>query len=421
MRAIDLFCGAGGASLGLQTAGLYLVGSYDFNADACETHAANLPSCPVTCADLKAMDPRDLPNAELWWCSPPCQPFSVAGKRLGGDDPRDMFPWTLDAIAHRKPEWAMIENPPGLMSQDSGRYFGRILDRLEAAGYRVEHRVLDAMWYGVPQFRKRVIIVATRSGARFRWPEPTHGDPVWLAPMFDNRKPWVTVRQALGTPWDAPSFTVTAGEGKGAGPSDVRKKRKANAMLRIIAEFEDRPAPTVTGPGSKGGAHFDGGVASRDAWRALGIDPSSILDTPSATICGGVHGQPGFSPRHRAGWVIEPDAPSPAIFMGGHRTDGTPGGGGAHPWSVPQGTLLRRLTTPEVATLQSFPSWFEFRGASKTSTYRQIGNSVPPLMAWHLGNALLEAVGEKGREVPDALEWLSQARAPLARAASERR
>ena len=437
MKAIDFFSGAGGASLGLHMAGIDLLHAFDFDADACATHRANIPS-PVTCADLEAIDLHDLPDADLWWASPPCQAWSVAGKRKGGGDPRNLFPWALSAIEVRRPRWVAIENVPGLLSWDSGRYFGRIISRLEDAGYTVAHRVLNAVGYGVPQFRKRVFIVANLDGVRFWWPEPTHGDPAEIAPMCDTRRPWVTVRQALGIPWDAPSYTVTANKAKTPAASDVWKKRKASSILRIIAQrnatldghgdgsmvdepsvtvgagnpprWVDRPAPTLAGATGEGGAKVYGGSGSMECWRRLGIDPSSILDTPSATIRVGSHGQPGFSPKHQGGYVPggwredSPDRPAQTIDHTGelHRA-------GRHdvPGQWGKGsTRLRRLSLAECAALQSFPPRFAFCGNTKTSRYRQIGNAVPPLLAWHIGNALMAAVGEEGTPVPDTLVWL---------------
>lgn len=290
MKALDLFCGAGGASLGLLRAGMEMVGCYDHDADACATHVRNLPDCPVTRADLRWVDPGDLPAADFWWASPPCQPFSVAGKRLAGADPRDMFPWTLQAIAARRPAWVAIENPPGLLYAEQRGYIAGVVRSLERAGYTVEHRVLDAVWYGVPQRRRRVILVGSREARRIRWPEHTHGDPRFLAPFGDDRRPWVTMRQALG-------------------------------------------------------------IASEE--------PAWMLDHPSQTIVSGHYGNHGYSPRHRAGYLV-----------------------------LGEGPVL--MSQRQRALIQGFTADYVFRGSSK-SRDRQIGNAVPPPLATAVARAVLEA------------------------------
>ena len=461
MTGIDLFAGCGGASLGLHMAGVDIRAAYDCDADACATHCGLLPACPVVCADLKAMASADLPEVDLWWASPPCQAWSVAGKRLGAEDDRDLFPWTLSAIEARRPRWVCIENVPGLLSWDDGRYFWTIIDRLEQSGYTVAHRVLIAEWYGVPQRRKRVFIVANLGGVRFRWPEATHGDPAIIAPLFDDRRPWVTVRQALGLAWDRPSFPVMAGEGKSAGPSDVTNPRRAGAILRIIAQrnamadghgegsgldepsvtvgagnpprWADRPAPTLAAARSGGGPRVAGGAGGEKAWKRLGIDPHSLLDRPAPTLAGATGeggakvygGSASMDAWRRLG--IDPrsliDERSDHIRIASHRcatqTTGHSHGSGSganepcvtiearNPtWIVDEGRRLSRLSLADCATLQSFPDGVNFCGDTQTSRYRQIGNAVPPLMAWALGNALLAAVGERGRPLPDPLEWL---------------
>lgn len=270
MKALDLYCGAGGATLGLLRAGMELAGCYDFDLDACATHLRNFSYCPLTRADLRVVDPDDLPDADFWWASPPCQPFSVAGKRLARADPRDMFPWTLRAIAARRPAWVVIENPPGLLSAEGGRYIAGVVRSLERSGYTVEHRVLDAACYGVPQRRHRVILVGSRERRRIWWPEHTHGDPRSLAPLGDDRRPWVTVRQALGIAVDTPSAVVTTSEGRGLGQLG-RQAGAGRHIARTIAMGE-APSQTID---SSGEWHRPGGHSAGEPSR--GPDSATYL------------------------------------------------------------------------------------------------------------------------------------------------
>lgn len=144
MIALDLFAGCGGASLGLVAAGLDLVGAYDHDRIAVRAHRALLPSCPVEQVAIEQL--VELPVADLWWASPPCQPFSAAGARRGSRDERDGYPALLDLVWRHRPRWLAIENVPGL-AQHTGScprtplfptsgcnacYFARILAELAA-------------------------------------------------------------------------------------------------------------------------------------------------------------------------------------------------------------------------------------------------------------------------------------------------
>jgi hypothetical protein len=152
-------------------------------------------------------------------------------------------------------------------------------------------------------------------------------------------------RHGDGAAADEPSVTVAAN------PPRLRlvsKRRRSSAgvdapSVTVAADgreafVRDGPAPTLTSGGSgRGGAHFDRSAHARRAWLALGIAPPSILDEPSGTLRAGTHGKGGWSPRHRAGFVVDADGPAPTLVMGGSATEGTPGGGGAHAWAITGG------------------------------------------------------------------------------------
>ena len=534
---VSLCCGAGGMDLGFLAAGFRVIYAADLNPAAVESYRLNLGS-HVEQADLTTLDPARIPEADVWVAGPPCQPYSMAGKRLGSHDPRDMWPHVLRLLEARRPPLAVFENVTGLLTWNGGLYARHIEDRLRGLGYAVTRAVLDAADFGVPQRRKRVFFLCRLGGPALQPPWPTHVDPRRrsVRGIFDPepRRPWVTVRQALGLGGaprsgriDRPAPVVTTVEGRQLSPTDYTRVRKAGALLgdasvedaaRIIAqrnatepghgrgasvdqpsvtvgagnpprwagpevavaskrhrsiagldapsvavaadgrdafltapprstdEAGDAPAPTLAASSnSRGGAHIDGGAGSRRAWQRLGIDPRSLLDEPSTTIRAGTHGQGGWSPRHRAGYVMDPDGPAPTLFMGGQATECSPGGGGVHPWSVaadaphageaPSQTIdstgewhrsgrhgvgepsrgphsptyLRRLTVREAARLQAFPDWFRFAG-SKTAQYAQVGNAVPVLLAWHVANAVRATMGMPAVPVPDVLDWYASDR-----------
>jgi DNA (cytosine-5)-methyltransferase 1 len=160
--AIDLFAGAGGATLGLKNAGKITLG-VDSWLPAVETHIANGMDCMQ--ADVSAINPSPF---DIVWASPPCQPWSQAGSQKGSFDTRDCMPQTMRYIANTRPRLAVIENVKTLSWKKNEDYLSSILSILPAE-YNVEWRVLDFSKHGVPQSRKRWICIVSQG--KINWPE----------------------------------------------------------------------------------------------------------------------------------------------------------------------------------------------------------------------------------------------------------
>src|SRR5689334_7890523 len=185
--AIDLFCGAGGLSLGLQDAGFSVLVGADLDRRAVETHTANLGGLGYV-GDLS--DPTELLDQLDGWGiteldlvagGVPCQPFSRAGRSIirnlvasgarSQDDPRaDLWQAFMTVVDRLNPRAVLVENVPDLPSWEDGSVLMGFYDSLRDLGYRVEARVLDAFQYNVPQHRARLLIVALRDSADFVWP-----------------------------------------------------------------------------------------------------------------------------------------------------------------------------------------------------------------------------------------------------------
>jgi len=260
VRFLTLFSGAGGSDIGIGAAGCESVGiEYDEHAAATARAAGH----SVIHGDVRDLSIYPEEPFDALWSSFPCQDWSSAGKREGSSGERNGWPWTVAALDHVKPRWFVGENVTGLvqhrgsckdgcvgldyMDGDTPRpcprfYFDRVIlaqlrDRFAWVGWRV----LDAADYGVPQFRRRVFLIA---GPRaVDWPKATHGDPRQPR-MFERLQDWGSMRGALGdlSPegsgpferWrlDRPSPTVLSSEvkGSGRGASPHKMQRASDAL-----------------------------------------------------------------------------------------------------------------------------------------------------------------------------------------------
>lgn len=166
-NAIDLFCGCGGMSLGLEKAGFNVLYATDINADALKTYAHNFPKVLVQQGDITKIDPyyvkRQLNGKKIHLISAgtPCQGFSTSGKRNPNDPRNKLFKQLLKFVKVIKPQIFVMENVSGLLSMEEGNAFEKIKNHFSKAGYNVYHKILSASDYGVPQNRKRIFIVGT--------------------------------------------------------------------------------------------------------------------------------------------------------------------------------------------------------------------------------------------------------------------
>jgi DNA (cytosine-5)-methyltransferase 1 len=175
MLAIDLFSGPGGLSLGMKKAGIETIVSIEKSRDAVVTYSNHTPEAEHYCCDIRRLSfERYKGRVDVVFGGPPCQPFSTGGLRRGRSDERDMFPEFYRALREIRPGAFLCENVPGLATSHRRRYLAGILQQFEMLGYHVTWQVVSAADYGVPQKRRRLIIVGMRDG-EFWFPRPTHG------------------------------------------------------------------------------------------------------------------------------------------------------------------------------------------------------------------------------------------------------
>lgn len=242
LTSLEICAGAGGAALGVELAGFTSVGAVDNDASACATLRANRPAWNIIEDDLQSVSGWDFAGADLLAGGVPCPPFSIAGRQLGADDERDLFPQALRIAEQARPAAIMLENVPGFATARFDHYRSALLARLTRLGYEVDWRVLQASDYGAPQLRPRFMLVAIRPPyfARFHWPEPTLQAP--------------TVGEAIGDLMAARGW-----------PGAEQWRLRANAI-----------APTLVGGSKKHGGPDLGPTRARKQWERLGVDGLGI-------------------------------------------------------------------------------------------------------------------------------------------------
>jgi DNA (cytosine-5)-methyltransferase 1 len=243
---VSLFCGAGGMDLGLKKAGLNIVWANDNDKDCLATYKSNFGG-QSTCilSDVAEVKSEDIPNSDLIVGGFPCQGFSVANKYRSVDDSRNkLYLEMLRIIGDKKPKWFIAENVRGILSIGKGKVLERIINDFSNAGYKVNYRLVNMADYGVPQMRKRVIILGSRNdlpiNCHLYFPAETHSKRGHLL----TRK-WVsfnTALQELEKYNDIPDKAI--GSKYKMTVRDFTGHRKPNG---------NEPSPTILARGNGGG------------------------------------------------------------------------------------------------------------------------------------------------------------------------
>jgi DNA (cytosine-5)-methyltransferase 1 len=194
---VSLFCGAGGIDLGLTQAGLDIIWANDNNSDSIETYKVNFKAHEVILDDITNVKSESIPEADIVVGGFPCQGFSMANKFRHVDDSRNtLYLEMLRVIRDKKPKWFIAENVRGILSIGKGAVIKKILQDFEDAGYSVRYQLVNMADHGVPQMRKRVLILGTRKDLmpmyELTHPEPTHS----MEGSLISQK-WVSINDAL--------------------------------------------------------------------------------------------------------------------------------------------------------------------------------------------------------------------------------
>ena len=379
IRVLDLFCGAGGFSFGLELTGQFVtVAGIDLLSDRIATFKANHPHATGIVADIRDFPIETLANlshpVDLIIGGPPCQGFSSIRpfRTLTEEDKRNsLIEHFLISVATIKPRWFVFENVVGILTHRNGHVLESLLRGFKASGYNISWRVMNAASYGVPQNRERLVVVGNLIGSDFHWPEPTHrhehksmagsrAEIIRTDPIFSQHLPRaITVDEAIG---DLPAIR----SGETSGRYDTRPQNKFQEWSRASSQ-------TLT-------LH----TATRHSTHMMEIirhAGSNISAIPQHLISS------GFSTCYSR---LDSDSPSTTLTVNF-----------VHPASnrCIHPIQDRALTPREGARIQSFPDSFVFRG-TRAQVVKQIGNAVPPLLAHAIGEAILTS--ELGASSTDA-------------------
>lgn len=360
LNFIDVFSGAGGLSCGLEMAGMNCLLGVDHDRYALETFAHNHKNANIFCGDIRKLTKRKLDElineqpVHAVVGGPPCQGFSTVGKGNPEDERNSLFLEFVRLVRLTRPYFVVMENVTGLVAKKNEETLKDIFKRFHRLGYNMDVRVMSAHNYGVPEKRRRTIIIGTRINDAPVYPKITHGDSNELA-----TKPTVTLGDILE------DLSTKSGQVFNHDLDSVKLKNKLEVQ-RIAKVPEgcsiryERDEKSYLPPSLRLGID----------WREL---PENRLR------------QAKYQRLHR-------ELPSPTIMT--HR----------HSYYHP--TENRYLTAREAAKIQSFPNDFVFSGPV-SAQWRQIGNAVPPLLGKAIGTALLKLYK---RATPESLETIKKSK-----------
>ena len=330
---VSLFSGGGGLDLGFKKAGYDIIWAIDNNQDAVNTYKRNVGE-EIVCDDITAINIDNIPHADIVIGGPPCQSFSLAGNRHC-DDERGRLVWRyLDIIKKVSPRAFLFENVVGLMSakdKQGNKILDGLLNTFSEIGYQVSWQLVNAADYGVPQVRKRVIIVGLKQGS-FEFPQATNNEA-----GTDGKKPYVSVEEAIG---DLPEAGTSKTISEHDYPTMSQLDKYICAHVKPGGNYMDIPdeVPSVRIKRLK----RDGGHTTCYG-RMLPSKPSYTINT--------------YFNRPNVGCNIH------------YKYD-------------------RIITLREAMRLQTFPDSYEFVSKSKQGKNLIVGNAVPPHLAYVLANQL---------------------------------
>lgn len=352
-KVIDLFAGVGGLSLGFEKCGFDVILANEYDPSIAAAYEMNHKGTKMIVGDITALDLEKTfgsyeGKVDVVIGGPPCQGFSQKGQRKTIHDERNfLFKYYVRVVGLVKPRYFVMENVPNLLTAEGGYFRKEIEELFNSMGYQLKMGVLNASDYGVPQNRRRAVIIGKRNGDAPALPKP---------------------HNATVTIWDAISDLAYLNSGEGSGEQEYRfepqseyqKKLRngSNVLYNHVATKHSKLAlerlamiPPNAGREVLPKEHLTKSIYS-GTWTRMRKDEISVTITTRF------------------------DTPSSGKFT--------------HPF------LNRAITVREAARIQSFPDSFKFTG-NKGSQMKQVGNAVPPLLAEAIASVILNDIEEDGK------------------------
>lgn len=359
LTCVDLFCGAGGITTGFKNAGIDIIASADFNESAAKSHNYNFPDIPFVKGDLSVEKNKEKistivkksisnKNIDILVGGPPCQGFSMFGKRRFKNtdkdydphvDPRNSLVYTyIDYIKSLNPKWIVMENVAGFTTLDNGYFLKHLIKEIEGLGYKDhDYKIINTADYGVPQTRKRFILIANRTGNIIPWAKPKY---------FKEPKDWQNSYRSINEVISDLACVTTHSEKNSHMP--MNHSNKVRERFSYINE------------GKK-------------------INVNDLPDHLKYSRTGKL-----IKSFSKVFYRLDRSLPSPTIVPGHSAFP-------IHPW------LDRQLTTREAARIQTFPDDIKFFG-SKGDQCTQVGNAFPPMAAESIANAISKTIQNNWKE-----------------------
>lgn len=367
--AVELFAGAGGLMYGLETSGFKTMLANEVHADPCKTLEFNFPKIPVICNSVRDFSGKSLleeagyhkshiGNIKLVAGGPPCQGFSTAGMKDKKDPRNTLIGDFIRLVNDLKPEFFIMENVTGLKTLHSGKLFENVMNDFVKIKYDITHGIIFAANYGVPQMRRRLIIIGSRDGKSPDLPAPTHACPGQEDLFTLDYPKYITCGEAIADLPEIKSGEHQENYNRDAKTDFQKKMRKgSNFLHNHVAGKHSEKVQNYLSLIPPGGTNLDIPIELRNKKQGIQRWP---VDGISRTI-----------------------TTEPSDFV--------------HPW------LNRVPTVRETARIQTFPDKYVFLGQRTTgnkmrrlgycSQTQQVGNAVPPLMAEALGNTIMSLIG----------------------------
>jgi DNA (cytosine-5)-methyltransferase 1 len=400
LKVLSLFAGAGGMDLGFKNAGYEIIWANDFDADSVKTYKRNLGD-HIVLGDIEKIKTNNMPdNPDVVIGGFPCQGFSIANLSRNVDDSRNkLYKQMLRVIRAKKPKYFVAENVSGILTLGKGAVIQKIIKDFKSIGYKVDYKLLNAANYGVPQSRKRVIIIGNRLGLENSYPKQTHQVSNKQKNLFDRFEKQITTKEAINFLAKVPLSNKTIYVNNRVvhnhvGDTNVHDEfwgRKYPVNQFDICDYLKKWRKKAGISTQKVDEHFgyahtaghwfrkdnnSGSIPNPDDWKGLkkllGFD--NKYDKQVTTL---IKKKIQFEQSLRiTNWKTPSDtltATSPEIHV----------------------NLKRRLSVRECAILQTFPDDFIFEGATYRSMHKQIGNAVPVLLAEKVAKEIKKMIESK--------------------------